>query len=84
MNLKLVITILLIILIIIVTGYFYLNFVPKSQNLEMQNNYNTELNKKSDTDSDVTGYISSDFKRVPLDTSVETEMEDLDKDIQNY
>jgi len=82
MNLKLVITILLIILIIIVTGYFYLNFVPNPQNYQIQNNYNTELNKNSGADT--TGYISSDLNRVPLDTSVETEMEDLDKDIQNY
>lgn len=75
MNSKsLIVTIVIILVIVFVAWYLYSNFFQQSYNIQSGVNY----------DSDTTGSISNDLNQLPNDSSVNSEMNSLDQNVNDF
>jgi uncharacterized protein YpmB len=73
----LLIIIIVIIIIVIVT----LVYVKKANNIPSQNNTETELNKAVETDTTIS--INSSLDNINLDDTSATDLQEIDKELQN-
>jgi len=75
MNSKsIVITVVIILAVVLAAWYFYSNFAQQSYNIQPGTDYT----------SDTTGGISSDLEQIPDDSSINSEMDSLNQDVQGF
>lgn len=77
MNLKLILSIVIIILVVVIAGWLlYANYVP--------NNGQIQQEATQDSGADNTATIEAELNQVPDDTSVNGDMQSLDADVQAF